>query len=337
LFGRVVAINAGVLIAAALLLALSPATVSSTLELAEAAVLALGTVLMISVNLLLLRRVFGPLEQLTAVMRRIDPHAPGRRLALDRADAEVADLCHAFNAMLDRLEDERRTSSGRALAAQENERRRLARELHDEVGQALTTVKINLDTMRIVGADDPEAQAELLEDGVQLVGRALEQVRDLSLLLHPAMLDHLGLEAALRWLLHSQAQRAGYQVTYTAAPLAPPPAPAAALICYRVAQEALTNVARHARATHVRLDLRDAAGWLQLTVADDGAGFDPARMRERARHGGSMGLLSLQERAALGRGHLRIDSAPGRGTTLTLRLPPAGPRAAPAPLPGPAP
>jgi signal transduction histidine kinase len=228
-----------------------------------------------------------------------------------------------------------RALAGKLLTAQEQERTAIARELHDEVGQALTTVKLNLDTMRIVGAGDSEAQAELLEDGVRLVGRALEQVRDLSLLLHPAMLDHLGLEAALRWLLHSQAQRAGYRVTYTAAPL-PAPAPEVALICYRVAQEALTNVARHARATHVRLDLRDAAGWLQLTIADDGAGFDPARMRERARHGGSMGLLSLEERAALGRGHLRLDSAPGRGTTLTLRLPlnGAGPPAEATPAPG---
>lgn len=230
-----------------------------------------------------------------------------------------------------------RALAGRLLVAQEEERTAIARELHDEVGQALTTIKINLDTMRVVGAADPATQAELLDDGVQLVDEALEQVRDLSLLLHPAMLDHLGLEAALRWLLHSQSQRAGYEVSYQATPLAPPPSPAAALICYRVAQEALTNVARHARASHVRVDLSASGGWLRLIVADDGAGFDPVAMRARARTGGSMGLLSLEERAALGGGALRLDSAPGRGTTLTLRLPLAAGAAAAAPAPAPAP
>src|SRR5262249_49576433 len=150
---------------------------------------------------------------------------------------------------------------------------------------------------------------------------ALEQVRDLSLLLRPAMLDHLGLEAALRWLLDSQSRRVGYEVDFAAAPLHPPPSPEAAIICYRVAQEALTNVARHSRATHVPGDLRGVDGWLRLTVADDGVGFDPARMRAQARQGGSIGVLSLEERAALGGGHLRLDSAPGRGTTLTLLLP----------------
>ena len=170
-----------------------------------------------------------------------------------------------------------RALAGRLLVAQEEERTAIARELHDEVGQALTTIKINLDTMRVVGAGDPEAQAELLDDGVQLVDEALEQVRDLSLLLHPAMLDHLGLEAALRWLLHSQSQRAGYEVSYRATPLAPPPSPAAALICYRVAQEALTNVARHARASHVRVDLSAAGG---------SAAPGRRRRRRRVRSGG---------------------------------------------------
>jgi signal transduction histidine kinase len=208
--------------------------------------------------------------------------------------------------------------AGQLLTAQERERAAVARELHDEVGQALTVLKINLETLRLGGASPP---AELLEEGVGLVDGALEQVRDLSLLLRPAMLDHLGLEAALRWLVDNQARRAGYRVTLSADELRPPPSPEAAIVCYRVAQEALTNVARHARAQHVWVDLRGAGGFLRLTVRDDGVGFDPVAMRERARRGGSLGLTSLEERAALGGGRLDVVSAPGRGTSLTLTLP----------------
>ncbi len=146
LFGRVVAINARVLVAAALALALSPATrLRRTCGSRRPSCSAIGTVVVLAVNLLLVRRVFGPLERLTAVMRRIDPYAPGRRLALDGADAEVAELRDAFNAMLDRLEDERRSSGRRALAAQEGERSRIARELHDEIGQTLTGVVLQLE------------------------------------------------------------------------------------------------------------------------------------------------------------------------------------------------
>jgi signal transduction histidine kinase len=216
-----------------------------------------------------------------------------------------------------------RRLAGQLLVAQERERAQIARELHDEVGQALTTVKINLDTLRLLGAGGAGAPPPpgLLDEGVALVDGALEQVRDLSLLLRPALLDHLGLVAALRSLLHGQAQRVGYQVTFSAGPLLPAPTAEQELICYRVAQEALTNVARHARASHVTLEVGVREDQLRLTVRDDGVGFDPRAERRRARAGGSLGLLSLEERAALGGGTLAIDSVPGRGTTLVLSLP----------------
>jgi two-component system sensor histidine kinase UhpB len=157
LFWRVFVINAGVLVFATLALALSPATVSPDLRLIEAVVLAVGVLVLIGLNVLLLRRVFAPLERLTALMRRVDPMAPGQRIPDGDASPEVRQLSRAFNDMLDRLERERRESGARALAAMEDERLRIARELHDEIGQTLTALVLQLETVT------RQAPAELVE------------------------------------------------------------------------------------------------------------------------------------------------------------------------------
>src|SRR5215208_6099914 len=145
LYRRVVLINTGLLIAAALVLALSPATISQHVTTEEWIVLGAGTALAVAVNIVLLRRVFGPLERLRLVMRAVSAHEPGRRAGVDSPVDEVAGVLVAFNDMLDRLESERAASARRALQAQEGERGRVARELHDEVGQVLTGVVLQLD------------------------------------------------------------------------------------------------------------------------------------------------------------------------------------------------
>jgi two-component system sensor histidine kinase UhpB len=309
----VVGINAGVLVVAALVLALSPATVSPSLQVAEAAVLALGTVLMISVNVVLLRRVFGPLERLTALMRRIDPHAPGRRLSLERADAEVAELCHAFNSMLDRLEHERRASSRRALAAQESERARLARELHDEVGQTLTGVVLQLEGLQRAA---PPALHERVVDVQESARAGVEHVREIARGLRPQALDEFGLRSALISLASQVADQTGLRVRPQLGAGLPALAREQELAIFRVAQESLTNVARHAQARNVELALNLLDGAVVLTVRDDGRGIT-----DREAAGRRMGLGGMHERALLVGGKLTVRPCGDGGTEVRLAVP----------------
>jgi two-component system sensor histidine kinase UhpB len=314
LFRRVVAINAGVLVAAALLLAVSPATVSPTLQLVEGVVLALGTVLMISVNLVLLRRVFGPLELLTGLMRRVDPHVPGRRLALPRADAEVADLCQAFNSMLDRLEYERRHSGRRALAAQEAERRRLARELHDEIGQTLTGVVLQLEALQRMA---PSALQAAIIDAQETARAGVEDMREIARGLRPQALDEFGLRSALVSLASQTTDHTSVRVRPQLAENLPALAHEQDLAIYRVAQESLTNVARHANARHVDLSLvQTSIGDVELSVRDDGRGITPQET-----NGAGTGLAGMRERALLIGGRLSVRPHEHGGTEVKLTVP----------------
>jgi signal transduction histidine kinase len=204
------------------------------------------------------------------------------------------------------------------MEAQEAERRRLARELHDEIGQALTAVKINLQSI----AQAPgELAAGRLQESLAIVDQALQQVRSLSLDLRPSLLDDLGLVAALRWYLDRQGQRAGLAVEFVADPPGLRAAAELETACFRVAQEALTNIVRHAQAQRVWVELRQNEAELQMRIRDDGKGFDVAAARQRAVHGASLGLLGMQERVVLLRGLLNIQSEAGLGTTIQVRLP----------------
>jgi len=207
--------------------------------------------------------------------------------------------------------------SQQLMEAQETERRHLARELHDEIGQALTAVKINLQAIQRAPGDS----ANRLHESIAIVDRALQQVRDLSLDLRPSLLDDLGLVAALRWYLDRQAQRAGFAAEFAAQPAEIRVDAHVATACFRVAQEAVTNIVRHAQARHARLDLHQQGPELQLAIRDDGTGFDVAAARERAVRGGSLGLLGMQERVLLMGGRLDLQSTPGHGATLVARLP----------------
>ncbi|HYF26305.1 MAG TPA: histidine kinase [Baekduia sp.] len=186
--------NAAVILAVAVFLVVTPATISSPVLVSELLVLVAAIIITLFVNVLLIERLLGPLDDLGRLMRDVDPLQPGRRVRVPRADADVAALSEAFNAMLERLETERRESARRALAAQESERLRVARELHDELGQLLTGVLLLLDEAR--GAPAPRAEPAL-EEAREAARSSIEEVRRIVRDLRPEALDDLGI--GRRW------------------------------------------------------------------------------------------------------------------------------------------
>ncbi|HEV8640109.1 MAG TPA: response regulator [Methylomirabilota bacterium] len=209
--------------------------------------------------------------------------------------------------------------SRRLLEVQEAEHRYLARELHDEMGQALSAVKIDLETLRSL--PDAGALTPSLEESIALVERLLQQIRNLSLDLRPSLLDDFGLVAALRWYVDRQARRAGFTASVECDVGERRFRPEVETACFRVAQAAVTNVVRHARAQHLTVELRHRDAGLELVVRDDGAGFDTRAAREGARRGESLGLLAMEERVFLLDGSIAIESVPGHGTEVRARFP----------------
>ncbi len=208
--------------------------------------------------------------------------------------------------------------SRRLVEVQEEERRHLARELHDEIGQVLAAINFQLHAAKgLAGA----AALARLEECARLVQQAGEQVRGLALELRPAMLDVLGLEAALHWLAERHQQRTGCEVRVEGHLPGEPLPPDLAIACFRAAQEALTNVVRHAQARHVWIKMGEAEGALELAIRDDGVGFDVGAAQRRAAELGSLGLLGMAERVQLLGGRLHVESQPGRGTRIRASFP----------------
>ncbi|MGH2884566.1 MAG: HAMP domain-containing sensor histidine kinase, partial [Solirubrobacteraceae bacterium] len=307
---RVFAANAAVFALAFALLALSPVTIHARIRLVELVVLLVGLVVMLVADLLILRRVLAPIHRLARVMGAIDPLHPGRRaLDLEHASSETLALAHAFNQMLDRLEDERRDSSARALAAQEAERLRIARELHDEIGQTLTAVALRVEHASSRADFDRAELAQLAE----IVQDTLQDLRRISRELRPEALDELGLVNALITLCERVGQQDRLRVHRRLDVALPAMASDVELAIYRIAQEALTNVMRHSTASEVTVALSRSDSELVLRVSDNGQGLP-----EAVSEGG--GLTGMRERAMLIGGDLRIESDPGSGVAVSLRL-----------------
>jgi two-component system sensor histidine kinase UhpB len=279
LYKRVFGLNAAILVVATLVVAITPATVSFPVELTEAFVLAGGLLAMLVLNAVALRAALAPVDRLMRSMRAVDSYRPGERLEVTGPE-EVRELVAVFNDMLDRLEAQRRESGRLALTAQEGERRRVAQELHDDVGQALTGVLLRLESLA------RRAPAELQADmRAAALARRVEEESGLEVTLRVAPdLDGLDEESEL--------------------------------VLYRVAQEGLTNAARHARATRVDLTLRRSeSGETVLRILDDGVGLpDPPATR--------YGIVGMRERAMLIGATLTVETGRTGGVEVTLTAPP---------------
>ncbi|GGQ53131.1 HAMP domain-containing sensor histidine kinase [Streptomyces asoensis] len=309
LFWRIFALNAVVLGSATALLLWAPVTVSVPVVLTEAVILVAGLIVMLVANAALLRIGLAPLDRLTRLMDTVDLLRPGQRLP-EGGRGETAELIRTFNAMLERLEHERASSSARVLVAQEAERRRIAQELHDEVGQSMTAILLALE--RSADEADEPLRGELRH--VQEITRgSLDEVRRLARRLRPGVLEDLGLISALTSLTTEFSTHAGMRVVRRFDSGLPGLDEQTELVLYRVAQEALTNAARHAGAERVEVRLRHTAEAVELTVGDDGRGTGAAPE--------GAGIRGMRERALLIGATLDVVSPPRTGTQVRLTVP----------------
>lgn len=308
LFRRLFAINGLLFVAGTLILAFSPATVSSPVLLTEVPILVVGLALILGANAMLVRASLSPLDALAAVMQRVDLLRAGDRVSAD-GNGDLEHLIRSFNEMLGRLEAERGASSAHALAGQEGERKRIARELHDEIGQSLTVALLGL---KRVADRAPEELREDVRAAQEAVRTSLDEVRQVAHRLRPGVLEDLGLKSALNALSTEFSRSSGVAVIRLVDAHLPELSDEVELVLYRVAQEGLTNVARHARATSVELALTAETEGLTLLITDDGRG---GVAQEGA------GIRGMRERALLIGARLTISATPAGGTEVRLVVP----------------
>src|SRR6478752_10125273 len=279
-------------------------------------ILGLAVVLTILVNVMMLQRRFRPLERLVDEMERADLSRPGANLQAPEDDRgapeEVVRLNRACRRMLERLDAERRRTSSAALAAQEEERARVARDLHDEVNQSLTALLLRLEAARVKA---PVELAHELAETKALANQAMEELLMLARQLRPTALDDLGLKAALAGHVSELGRRGSIGASFDSQGDFSGLPPDVQLVVYRVAQEALSNAAQHSGAEHVRVRLVREGDRVELTVGDDGSGFT----FDQAARG--LGIAGMRERALLVGGDVQVESRPDVGTRVSLTVP----------------
>jgi two-component system, NarL family, sensor histidine kinase UhpB len=283
-----------------------------------ALLLGVGVVLSVISNAIILRLALIPLKQLEETAKRVqDGNLTARVEASDLADRNLERLAVTFNMMLDSAETYRtrlREVAARALNAQEDERRRIAQELHDGIAQTLTALRVRL---RVARATQAEARTEALERISADIGAATEEIRRIAQGLRPPALDMLGLSPAIESYARSVADTSGLLIQTDIAATDGMLSPEAELALYRIIQEALSNVARHSGAASARVDLEITRQAVQAVVSDTGRGFSV----EEEMASGGLGLFGMQERGAYLGGMVEIESSPGHGTRVRVTIP----------------
>src|SRR3954452_5448054 len=307
LLHQVLAVNAALVAATAVVSALlSPKDTRGLILIGVAIVSA------VLVNTLLLSKRLAPLDRLLDTMERVDLSTPGQRAQVAaNASHEVERLTAGFNRMLARIEEERVAGGRAVIRAQEEERARIAQDLHDEVNQALTAILLRLQAAAL---DVPPGLRSELKEIQTLATQAMEELLNLARTLRPTALDDHGLVPALASQVANFGERTGIRTTFHRHGDLPELSDEEQLVLYRVAQESLSNVVQHSQASAVRVEL-SAIGRTVLRIRDDGCGFHPSK-----RSGGRLGVSGMRERALLVGGRLNVFSAPGEGTTIELTM-----------------
>jgi two-component system sensor histidine kinase UhpB len=281
----------------------------------------LGWLVSVLLNFVLLQIAFRPLLDLGKVMNRVQSGERSLRAPLTGLEPQADQLARTFNMMLEAIDDANRQRATQIINAQEEERKRVARELHDETSQVLTSLLISLAILE-ESITSVEARNRIA-DTRRLAHQTLRAIRNLSLDLRPSALDDLGLLPALRWYIKEYQQKFSLTVDFQASGLKERLPTEIETVIYRIVQEALTNVARHAQAHTVQVHLEGDAETIQVTIRDDGTGFETERHQRRFEPGQEhgWGLVGMRERASLLGGTLQITSKPGKGTTIYARVP----------------
>ena len=312
LLSQVLAVNTALVAATAVVAALlAPENTGDLAAAHRLLMIALAVVSAVLLNTLLLKRRLAPLDRLLATMERVDLASPGLGAsAAPNAPREFERLTADFNRMLARLEEERLESGRAVIRAQEEERARIAQDLHDEVNQALTAILLRLQAAAL---DVPPGLRSELKEIQTLATQAMEELLTLARTLRPTALDDHGLVPALASQVANFGERTGIRSTFHRHGEAPELSDEEQLVLYRVAQESLSNVVQHSGASAVRVEL-SSVGRTVLRVRDDGCGFKSGGKN------GRLGVSGMRERALLVGGHLTIFSEPGDGTTIELTM-----------------
>ncbi len=280
---------------------------------------ALGWLISIALNFVVLQIAFRPLMHLGRVMRRVEAGERSLRAPLTGIDTQADQLASAFNMVLEALDDASRQRASQIINAQEQERQRIARELHDETSQMLTSLLISLAVLE-KSIESPEGR-ERIADTRALAHSTLRAIRNLSIDLRPSALDDLGLLPALRWYVKEYIKKCSIDVEFHASGFKERLPAEMETALYRIVQECLTNTARHSSASKVRIQLKETEDTVMATISDNGQGFDYDALLKNPGQERGLGLAGMQERAVLLDGTLTITSEPGKGTKVAVTIP----------------